>query len=61
MIPQQMAVDSSYLMLGPPDLDIKDMSFKFHYIMNVSQSFSNVYDGFGHAEVHQWLCMMEKG
>ena len=37
----------SYLMSGPPDIDIRDISFKLRYITCVSQSFSRIYVGFG--------------
>ena len=48
-------------MPGPPDLDIRDISFKLCYITRVSQSFSRIYDGFGHTEVEQWFCLREGG
>ena len=34
-------------MSGPPDIDIRDISFKLRYITCVSQSFSRIYVGFG--------------
>ena len=37
----------SYLMSGPPDIDIRDISFKLRNITCVSQSFSRFYVGFG--------------
>ena len=49
----------SYLVPGPPNLDIRDISFKLRYITRVSQSFSRSYDGFGHTEVEQWFCLRE--
>jgi hypothetical protein len=48
-------------MLGPPDFDIRDISFKLHHIMRVSQSYSRIYDGFGHTEVEKWLYLCEGG
>src|ERR1700691_6813151 len=51
----------SYLMPGPLDLDIRDISFKLCYITRVSQSFSRIYDVFGHTEVEQWFCLHKGG
>ena len=48
-------------MPGPPDLDIRDISFKLRYITRVSQSFSRIYDGFGHTEVEKWVYLRKGG
>jgi len=39
----------SYLMPGPPNIDIRDISFKLRYIMCVSQLFSRIYARFGNS------------
>ena len=44
---KDLQVRSSYLMSGPPDIDIRDISFKLRNITCVSQSFSRFYVGFG--------------
>jgi hypothetical protein len=31
----------SYLMSGPPDMDIRDISFKLRYIASVNQCYSS--------------------
>ena len=36
-------------MPGPPDIDIRDISFKLRYITRVSQSFSRIYARFGNS------------
>ena len=54
-----LTATGSYLVSGPPNMGISDISFKLRYITRACQSFSRIYDRFGHTEVEQSLCLWE--
>jgi hypothetical protein len=47
----------SYLVSGPPDMDIRDISFKLRY----KTLSANVIDRFGHPMVHWWVVLQGRG